>query len=138
MIFVLKDDVKQRSSRVIWNIFFLEEDENKKLKKNELKGKDNITFVIHIWRYTFLHFGICFFTHIIFIAFFIKAGYLFTSLLFFFTSFTTKFIYNFTHFLFFTFIAYGYICLLRYEIWCVWFYHFKPLWVQLLEVFCNP
>ena len=28
-------------------LFFFEEDENKELKKNEVKGKDNITFVIY-------------------------------------------------------------------------------------------
>ena len=64
-------------------LFFFEEDENKELKKNEVKGKDNITFVIYFWRYTFLHFAICVFTHIIFMTFSYKAGYLFTSLLFF-------------------------------------------------------
>ena len=54
-----------------------------KTEKEWSKRKRQYYFRDTFSEITFLHFAICVFTHIIFIAFFIKAGYLFTSLLFF-------------------------------------------------------
>ena len=123
MIFVLKDDVRQRSSRIIWNISFLQRRRKQRTEKEWSKRKRQYCFrdtFLEIHFFTFCN--LRFYQHNVYDLFHIKQD-IYSLLCCFFTSFTTMFIDNFTHFLLFTFIAYGYICLLRYEIWWVWFYH---------------